>query len=189
MEFWTRAPVRTESNASGAAKTRRSSPRTTAVFVERRACDWIKPLDGFRRWITSVVHERIRYSELNAGMDLSSPVPSASSPRVEEEEEEEWDQLVRFAVVVQKLVEALSDGYEQMWCSCPFSVKSNTVMLPLPRAPSALLYCHKDAAQPFSYFQSSEDSRWGILPVVSQSHKSALVSFAWLNLFCYQLSL
>lgn len=85
-----------ESNASGAAKTRRSSPRTTAVFVERRACDWIKPLDGFLRWITSAVHEWIRYSELNAGMDLSSPVPSASSPRVEEEEEE-WDQLVRFA--------------------------------------------------------------------------------------------
>lgn len=100
---------------------------------------------------------------------------------------------------------ALSDGYEQMWCPCSFAVKSNTVMLPLPRSPSALLYCHtppqKTLGGPAHLVLSIMGwclriADGGILPettiVVSHSNKSApafsypYLSFGWLNHACYQ---
>lgn len=85
-----------------------------------------------------------------------------------------------------------------MWCPCPFSVKSDTVMLPLPRSPSALLLSHTPQktlvggpAHTFKHGLVSVDIRRGKILldttiVVSRSNKSASVSVGWLNHICYQ---
>lgn len=157
--------------------------------------------------MTSAVQEWIRYCELNAG--IQSSLAPLSNPQREQPTRgggvvRRFVQLAsnnRLSVVVGKLLISLSVGCEPSCCPWWLSVKSSTVMLPLPRSPSALLSHapQKTAGGPAHLLLSITSGVWGYqkgrghpsrdhssfwTTVVSHSNKSVSVS---LDHFCYQL--